>query len=127
MVQGRKPVDILGDEIGDVEARVNEERITKDDFAGAGGAVDSGGLVERHDVGLYVAKSAGSCNGVELRTDLYLPKRLDRVAVDSIETASIARGQGREYVTIVARNLTIVSEIATSSAPESMRHAKLRQ
>ncbi len=40
VVQGRKPVDILGDEIGDVEARVNEERVTQDDFPGAGGAVD---------------------------------------------------------------------------------------
>ncbi len=43
VVQGRKPVDILGDEIGDVEARVNEERIAQDDFAGAGSAVGSGG------------------------------------------------------------------------------------
>ncbi len=48
VVQGRKPVDILGDEIGDVEARVNEERITQDDFAGAGGAVDS--EVSSHDM-----------------------------------------------------------------------------
>ncbi len=47
VVQGRKSVDILGDEIGDVEARVNEERIAQDDFAEAGGAVDSGSLVAR--------------------------------------------------------------------------------
>ncbi len=95
VVQGRKPVDTLGDEIGDVEARVNEERITQDDFAGVGGAVDSGNLVARRDVGLDVAKSAGSDNGVELRTDLNFPKRLDRVAVDSLETASVGREQGR--------------------------------
>ncbi len=36
-------VNIFGDEVGDVEAGVNEERITQDDFAGTGGAVDSGG------------------------------------------------------------------------------------
>ncbi len=41
VVHGRKTVDILVDEIGDVEARVNEERITQDDFARAGGAADS--------------------------------------------------------------------------------------
>ncbi len=105
VVQGGKSVDILGDEIGDVQARVNEERITQDDLAGAGGAVDSRSLVARHDVGLDVAKSAGSGNGVELRTDLDLPKRLDRVAVDSLETASIGREQGREKVTIVAQEL----------------------
>ncbi len=74
VVQGRKPVDILSDEIGDVEARVNEERITQDDLAGAGGAVDSRSLIARHDVGLDFAKSAGSGNGVEIRTDLDLPK-----------------------------------------------------
>ncbi len=79
--------------------------------AGAGGAVDSGSLVARHDVGLEVAKSAGSGNGVELRnsaqlrTDLDLSKRLDRVAVGSIETASIGREQGREKVTIIAQEL----------------------
>ncbi len=49
-------------------------------------------------------KSAGSGNGVELRTDLDLPKRLDPV-FDSLETASIGREQGRENVTIVARGL----------------------
>ncbi len=102
VVQGRKPVDILGDEIGDVEARVNEKRITQDDFAGAGGAVDLKSLVALHDVGLNVAKSAWSGHCVELRTDLDLPKRLDPVAVDSLETASIGREQGREKVTIVA-------------------------
>ncbi len=84
VVQERKAVDILGDGIGEVEARVNEERITQDDFAGTGGAVDSGSLFARHDVGLDVAKSAGSGNGVELWTDLDLPKRLDHVAVDSL-------------------------------------------
>ncbi len=51
---------------------MNEERITQDDLAGAGGAVDSIILVARYDVGLDVAKSAGSGNGVELRTDLGL-------------------------------------------------------
>ncbi len=56
-------------------------------------------------MGLDVAKSAGSGNGDELRTDLDLPKRLDRVAVDSLETASIGRKQGREKVTIVAQEL----------------------
>ncbi len=50
VVQGRKPVDILGYEIGGVEARVNEERITKDDFAAAGGAFHSGCLVVGFDV-----------------------------------------------------------------------------
>ncbi len=36
-------VDVFGDEVGDVEAGVNEERITQDDFTGTGGAVGSGG------------------------------------------------------------------------------------
>ncbi len=40
-------VNVFGDEIGDVEAGVNEERNTQYDFAGTGGAVDSGGLVAR--------------------------------------------------------------------------------
>ncbi len=41
-------------EVGDVEAGVNEERITQDDFDGAGGAIDSGSLVARHDVSFDV-------------------------------------------------------------------------
>ncbi len=53
-------------------------------------------LVTRHDVGLDVRSRQGPANGVELRTDLDLPKRLDRVAVDSLETASIGRKQGRD-------------------------------
>ncbi len=32
-------VNVFCDEVGDVEAGVNEERINLDDFAGAGGAV----------------------------------------------------------------------------------------
>ncbi len=72
-----------------------------------------------------MAKSAVSGNGVELRTDLDLPKRLDRVAVDSLETASIGRQHAREKVTIVAQELDNVSEVATSSALESMLHANL--
>ncbi len=56
-------------------------------------------------MGLDVAKSAGSGNGVELRRDPDLPKSLDRVAVDSLETASIGREQGQEKVTIVAQEL----------------------
>ncbi len=52
VVQRRKSVVILGDGIGDFEARVNDEWITQDDFAGAGGAIGSGGLVARHDVSL---------------------------------------------------------------------------
>ncbi len=53
--------------------------------------VDRGRLVARHDVGLDVAKSEGSGNGVELRTDLDFPKRLNSVAIESLETASIGR------------------------------------
>ncbi len=84
VVQGRKPVDILDNEIGDVKARVNEERITQDDFAGTGGAVDSGSLVHGTMWALMM-RSVWVRQGVELRTDLDLPKRLDRVAVDSLE------------------------------------------
>ncbi len=39
-------VNVFGDEIGDVEAGVNEERITQDDFAGTGGA--STAMVSSH-------------------------------------------------------------------------------
>ncbi len=67
--------------------------------------MDSGSLVARHDVGLDVAKSAGSGNGGELQTDLDLPKSLDRVDVDSLGTASIGLEQGREKVTTIAQEL----------------------
>ncbi len=40
MVQGRQMLNILGDEGGDVVARVNEEPITKDDPT-TGGPIDS--------------------------------------------------------------------------------------
>ncbi len=44
IVQCGESVDVLGDEVGDVEAGVNEEWITHDDFAREGGAADSTGL-----------------------------------------------------------------------------------
>ncbi len=40
-------LSILCDYVSFVEAGVNEERISRDDFPGTGGAVDSGGLVAR--------------------------------------------------------------------------------
>ncbi len=61
IVQGRQVINVLGDEVGDVEVGVNEERITQDDFAGAGGAVDSDCLVARHDVSLDVPETEGTC------------------------------------------------------------------
>ncbi len=67
--------------------------------------MNSGGLVARPDVGVDVAKATGSNKGFELRTDLYLPMRLDRVAIGSLEVTSIGRKQGREKVTIFAQEL----------------------
>ncbi len=52
-------VNVFGDEVGDVETGVNAERIAQDDFAGTGGAVDSGGLLARHDVRLDVPETQG--------------------------------------------------------------------
>ncbi len=63
------------------------------------------GLVARPDVGLDVPKSAGSGDGVAIRTDLYLPKRRDRAAVDSLEIVSTRRENDREKVTIVAQEI----------------------
>ncbi len=56
---------------------MNEERITLDDFAGAGGAFDSICVVARHDVSLDVPETAGDCDSAQLRTDLHLRQRLD--------------------------------------------------
>ncbi len=99
---------------------MDEERIAVNDFAWTRGAANSGGLVERRDVGLDIAKSAGSGNGADMQTDLDLPKGLYRFAISIFKIASL----GLEKVTVVAQNLTMVSEIATSSAPESMGHVK---
>ncbi len=66
-------LNILGDEVGNVEARVNEQRIAQDDFAGPGGVVDSGGLVAKRDVSLDVPETQGSSDSAQLRTEFYLP------------------------------------------------------
>ncbi len=81
---------------------MDEERIAENDFAWAGCTVSSGGLVAQHDARLHIAKAARSGNGVELRTDLELPRRLDRVAMDCHKVASTGRKQGRQEVAIVA-------------------------
>ncbi len=82
-----------------------EDQIAEDGFAGTGGAVYRGFLVARHVVGLDVAKSPGAGNSAELRTDLDLPKRLHRVAVDGLEIAPIGRKQGQEKETVVFQQL----------------------
>ncbi len=91
---------------------------------GTGGAVDSDGLLARHDVSLDVPDTAGACDSAQLRTDLHLPQRLDTVPVNSLEVRTVRRQHGRKEEALFARYFTIVSGIATASAPESMRHAK---
>ncbi len=117
-------LNILGDEVGNFEARVNEERITQDDFAGTGGAVDGGGFVARHDVSFDVPVTARACDSAQLRTDLHLPQRLDTVPVNSLEVLTFVGSMVGRKKPLSPRYFTIVSEIATASAPESMRHAK---
>ncbi len=51
--------------------------------------VDGEGIAARHDVGLHVAKSAGSGNGIEIRADLELPWGLDHTAIGSLKVACI--------------------------------------
>ncbi len=55
----------------------------------------------RHDESLDIAKAAVSGNVVELRTDLDLPRRLDRVAIDCLKVEFTGRKQGRHEVAIV--------------------------
>ena len=67
----------------EIETRVNQERISEDDFARTTSTWDSDFLVARQDVSFDIVNSSRSFNCLELWSDLDLTKRLDRIHTNS--------------------------------------------